>query len=304
MNFDSQILNKDHLKIIITDSGLGGLSVQAILDKELRKRKIKPHVELIFYNSLASHNYGYNTMSDEEEKIRVFDLALEGMLKFKPDLILIACNTLSVIYPKTNFSKKYDIPILGIIESGIDLIIQNINYDKDYAVMLFGTETTISSKIHLDKLIEKGLNPSNIFSQSCKDLESEIQIAPTSKNVKHLLTKYINEIRNNCIMNKNKYAVFCCTHYGYSEKLFQEVLNEIFGSEVTILNPNKYVAHSIASGFSENSNSEPRIKNFVYSKVDISKKEINLLGSLLAIDSSQTAEAFKNYQNDTELFKY
>ena len=32
------IFNKDRLKIVITDSGLGGLSVHAKLDQELRKQ--------------------------------------------------------------------------------------------------------------------------------------------------------------------------------------------------------------------------------------------------------------------------
>lgn len=304
MILNSEILNKDHLKIIVTDSGLGGLSVQALLDKELRKRKIKPNVDLIFYNSLASHDYGYNSMPEKKEKIRVFDSALNGMLQFQPDLILIACNTLSVLYPETNFSKNYDNPVFGIIDSGVELIIYSINKNADNTILLFGTETTISSNAHHKKLIANGIKEKNIFVQSCKYLESEIQINPLSKKVESLLIKYITEISKKITDYTNSYAVLCCTHYGYSEKLFQKNLNEILNTDVITLNPNNYMVKKIASEFTNNEKSEAKIDNMIYSKVDISKNEINILSRLLDADSQSTAQALRNYKYLPTLFGY
>jgi hypothetical protein len=47
MNTDLKNINKDHLKIIVTDSGLGGLSVQALLNKELENSQFR-NIEIIF----------------------------------------------------------------------------------------------------------------------------------------------------------------------------------------------------------------------------------------------------------------
>lgn len=193
MKFDKEILEKDHLKIIITDSGLGGLSVQALLDRELRKQKIDSFIELIFYNSVAHHDYGYNTMKKHNEKVRVFNSALNGMLKLNPDIILIACNTLSVLYHYTQASKKINSPVLGLIDLVVELILENIPQDSEYSIILFGTETTITSNQHKLKLESYGINEIKIVTQACRDLESEIQINPMSDGVKLLIEKYVDE---------------------------------------------------------------------------------------------------------------
>ena len=43
------------------------------------------------------------------EQITVFQCSLEAMDKLKPDIILIACNTLSVIYAETAHSKSVQV---------------------------------------------------------------------------------------------------------------------------------------------------------------------------------------------------
>lgn len=54
------------------------------------------------------------------ERVRVFDRALGAMLRFQPDRILIACNTLSALYPKTPFSKHSPVPVTDIIDFGVE----------------------------------------------------------------------------------------------------------------------------------------------------------------------------------------
>ena len=45
------------MRIVITDSGLEGLSVVAELEKRLRDQPIFENVELIFFNSLYGSEY-------------------------------------------------------------------------------------------------------------------------------------------------------------------------------------------------------------------------------------------------------
>ena len=59
------------VQIVITDSGLGGLSVVAELEKRLRKYPIFKNVELMFFNSLYSSEYGYNSLKDFTDKVEI-----------------------------------------------------------------------------------------------------------------------------------------------------------------------------------------------------------------------------------------
>ncbi len=300
---ENQILNKDHLKIIVTDSGLGGLSVHALLDKELRKRKLNLNIEIIYFNALADHNYGYNTMSSKNEKLRVFEQALSGMLKFEPDIILIACNTLSVLYQFTEISKKIKIPVISIVDIGIDMVLQNINRNNNFAVIIFGTETTINSNTYQNSLVEKGVKISGIINQKCNNLESEIQLNPLSSKVNNLIEKYVDESARKINNSFNRiFALLACTHYGYSESIFIKKLTKQFGKSVTILNPNEQMAKQFNSNVQTGNLGYNRIKHKIYSKVEVYDSEISNLSHLLAQDSEEVTKAFKNYIYEPNLF--
>lgn len=55
-------------------------------------------VTLLYYNSAVKPGYTQRPVADQ---ISIFNSALFGMEPYKPDIILIACNTLSVIYAET-----------------------------------------------------------------------------------------------------------------------------------------------------------------------------------------------------------
>ena len=61
-------------------------------------------VSLLYFNVWPEQGRGYNSFESATEKIKVFDRALEGVSALRPDMILIACNTLSALYYRTLFS--------------------------------------------------------------------------------------------------------------------------------------------------------------------------------------------------------
>ena len=85
---------KDTLSLVITDSGLGGLSICADIVKGLQSRRSYRSVSLTYFNAWPEQDRGYNLLPGMAERIRVFDRALAAMLRFGPDRILIACNTM------------------------------------------------------------------------------------------------------------------------------------------------------------------------------------------------------------------
>ncbi len=294
---------KDNIKVIITDSGLGGLSVHALLDKHLRSLNNIPNVELIFFNSLASHDLGYNTMKSTERKLNVFNNAVRAMLKLKPDIILIACNTLSALYPLTEISKEIKIPVISIIDLGIEMILENVTDTTGNQVIIFGTETTIKSGIYKKKLMEHNFSENQIISQACKNLESEIQINPKSKKVHSLIDRYVDEASHAITGdNNNVVAVLACTHYGYSKNIFEEKLSAKFGKGISLLNPNEKMGKIINFKNSGNNTNRKRITNKVISRVDVSLDEMQNLNLLLSKDSPYVAKALTNYVWDKNLF--
>ncbi len=303
MNSISDILKKDHLKIIITDSGLGGLSVQAKLDRELRERKNDKKIELIYFNSFAGDGFGYNEVSDFSEKIGIFNSALTGMLSYNPDLILIACNTLSALYPQTELSKSSSIPVFGIIDLGVELILESIKNSERSKILLLGTETTIKSNQYQANLVSKGISSNRIITQVCKYLEDEIQIDPSGEKVYGLINKYIDEasLKLNLVDTEELFAVLCCTHYGYSKNVFLDVLNKKFGKNFTILNPNEKMA-KLLSSVENKSGIENIVVNRVLTRIKLKEYQINKLSKLLGKDSESVAIALNRYEHIPELF--
>jgi len=297
-------MSNNKLKIIITDSGFGGLSVHAKLDRTLKKLKNIGDIELVFFNSYAGIGYGYNELNDIEEKLKVFNSALTGITKLKPDIILIACNTLSILYPKTIYSKESKIPVLGIVNSGVEQVLESVNISDNYFIIIFGTETTINSKIYQNMIVEQGFSNEKIIAQGCKNLESEIQINPSGEKVKELITKYVNKVAER-IQDKRFekiVLVLACTHYGFSEKIFKEKLRNKFNQDIIILNPNKKIVNKTLNFITSEKRIGTKITNKVYSKNEYSEEQIRSLADLIEKDSPSLREALLKINYSANLF--
>lgn len=291
------------IRIVVTDSGLGGISVLADMEKELSETHIFSNVELIFFNALYSKSLGYNEMKNNDEKVKVFNNALYAIEEnYKPDIILIACNTLSVVYPTTQFAKQSRTKVEGIVEAGVDLFFENLKREQNSSIILFGTPTTINSGLHKSLLIKKGIEEKRIVNQSCPILESEIQDDPESGKVFRLIQQFINEASEKIVYGNEKvYAGFCCTHYGYSSDIFENVMIDKFGDNVEILNPNSKMVESLVKKNTESyDGSSMTVK--VVSQVEIYEHEKKALSKILKNDAPLTVAAIEEYELRPNLF--
>ena len=89
---------QEHVLIAVLDSGLGGLSICAELEKGLQTHVLCKKVSLLYFNVWPEQGLGYNSLESASARISVFNRALESVSSFHPDLIMIACNTLSVSF--------------------------------------------------------------------------------------------------------------------------------------------------------------------------------------------------------------
>lgn len=174
----SRRVEAETITIAVTDSGLGGLAVMAEAAARLKAAGLYRRVDLVFFNALFTDQGGYNSLPTREEKIRVFDAALQGLEKtVRPDLILVACNTLSVLLPDTPFARETKIPVRGIVEPGVGMFKRAMEKTPEATLLLFGTETTIAEDSHRKALLAVGIPAGRIVVQACPSC------SPTSRRI-------------------------------------------------------------------------------------------------------------------------
>ncbi len=120
-------------RILIFDSGVGGLSIFAEIRRQL------PQTELIFVSDTAGFPYGTRP---EQNLIERVDHVVNRLLKnFQPDIMVVACNSAStVVLPILR--AKYDTPLVGVVPA----IKPASALTKTGVIGLLATPATISRK--------------------------------------------------------------------------------------------------------------------------------------------------------------
>ncbi len=296
-------------KIVITDSGLGGLDVAAKLYEKLIKDKNAAPVEIIFVNALPETNHGYNKLPDPDSKASVFNKVLFGINKFySPDIIGIACNTLSAIAHLTEYYKSFSNHLVNIIDIGVSRFIDSRPWFKNSNILIFGTETTIDSSEYQNRLSKYGAEEDSIIAQRCPNLASEIERSFQSKKTDSIIQECVSSALSN-IKQKNKkmYCILGCTHYGYAGNQFKNYLTQAGIADIELINPNDYLVDDILSRIdllppekNKEENARPSIE--IISKCKILPEEIESISKLLNSVSPQTISALQSYKLEEKLF--
>lgn len=289
--------------IVITDSGLGGLSVFNDIANRLEQSSPWPSVQLVYFNAWPAPHRGYNHFDTKEKRARVFSNALSRMLDFDPHRILIACNTLSVIYPHTPFCESARTPVEGIVDHGVNLFYENLAADPGSVAVILGTPTTIEAKSHETGLIRLGIQPERIINIGCTNLAGWIEREPFSEAVTQMIKTFVKEAGHKLgNFNGPIYAGLCCTHFGYKEALFKQAFAEFVSDKVTLLNPNVRMAGRIFESAGQEGISPARIHRRIVSKAVWTDEQIEGVIELMPDMSDPTRAALKNYTLDPRLF--
>jgi len=295
---------KDRVTIAVTDSGLGGLSVLAEAARRLKETGIFKRVDFVFFNALFSNEGGYNSLKTRQEKIRVFDSALKSLRdNFRPDIILIGCNTLSVLYKDTLFSKGGDIPVFGIVDAGVGLIAQGLKDHPEASVIIFGTATTISERTYPSELERLGFAAGRIHGQSCPELESFIENDPGGDATGLLISGCVSEAVEK-LPSPALLVSLNCTHYGYSLPLWEKAFEEAGTKPLAVLNPNSRMTDVLFEPryFGRFQRTAVRVR--VVSMVEIGRPKIAALAPRLETSCPETAAALRVYEHNPDLFEW
>lgn len=234
------------MHVLITDSGVGGLSVCAYAERVIRLHGFREPVRLTFANAAPENDYGYNSMPSREEKLATFDRFLRNVTeRFAPDSIYVACNTLSVLLPDTPYSRTAAIPVKGIVETGAELLLQELASDPKSVAMIFGTQTTIDAGAYPKLLLARGMDRSRIVSQACPGLADTISEDREGEKTRSEIRGWVaRAIAKSQHPDAQVVACLACTHYGYRRALFSAAFEEA-GIRATVVDPNERAAEEL-----------------------------------------------------------
>jgi len=295
----------DTLKLVVIDSGLGGLSVAADIARRAEENLAYEEIDVIFVNALFQAEAGYNSLATREEKVAVFDTALKAMgEKYKPDAILVGCNTLSVLLPDCSATSG-TIPVTGIVDAGVDLIAKELESNPETTAILLATQTTVDEGSHRQGLIDRGIDENRFVVQSCPNLTWYIEREPEGFETELLISTFVADALEKRSSKDGSVALsFNCTHYGYSQKLWEQELANQGVNHSSTLNPNMTMADPL---FHEDNNEryeDTEVTVRVISMVEISDDVIKALSPVLHQTSPATSTALENWIQVPDLFDW
>jgi glutamate racemase len=293
-------------RIAVLDSGVGGLSVAAELAAVLEQQRNFAAAEVFFVNVLFENASGYNRLKTHAERVSIFNNALAGVRqKIAPDLILIACNTLSVIYPETAFSQTTPIPVIGILDAGTRLLLDPFRQTPAAKVIIFGTRMTIEPGTYQRRLIAAGIRPDQIVGQACPELADSIETGAESERTRELIWEYVTAAFSQADFKSGEFFVSLnCTHFGYAMKGWKTVFQELNCWPLAILNPNSAMLDFLKQPEVRHRFSETRVKCRVISKVEFRNFTLNSIGGLIQKTSPAMFLALQNYKWVDDLFEW
>ena len=137
----------------VFDSGVGGFTVVKEIFNKL------PYEEIIYFGDTARSPYGVRT---DREILDFSRQIVEFLISKKAKLIVIACNTATIASIDV-LQKEFDIPIIGVVEPGVEAALLETKNNK---VGLIGTDFTINSKKY-ENIIKSKRKEVEVFGKGC-----------------------------------------------------------------------------------------------------------------------------------------
>lgn len=289
------------MHILITDSGVGGLSVVAYAERFVRIHGFTAPVRLTFANAAPENDYGYNSMPSREAKIETFDRFLRNVTqRFGPDSIYVACNTLSVLLPDTPYFSSAAIPVKGIVETGAALLLSELEADPRSAAIIFGTQTTIDAGTYPRLLRERGIAEDRIVSQACPGLADTISEDREGTKTRNEIRKWvragIDQLRRRDVP---VIASLNCTHYGYRRTLFEDAFVEE-GVPAKVINPNERAVDDLFGAGASGPFQEASVE--LVTRYALPATTVETLTWFLSDISPRTVVAMQNFEHVPDLF--
>jgi len=180
----------------IFDSGIGGLTVL----KEINQ--LLPGEDIVYFGDTARVPYG------NKSKSTIIKFSTENvlfLLRKKVKIVIVACNTSSAL-ALASLKQTFNIPILGVIEAGVNKAIMKTQSKK---IGVIGTKSTVESKSY--NLSAAKLDKNVLVHSQCCPLFVPLVEEGILKG------KIVDEVMKLYLADFKKYGIdtiiLGCTHY-------------------------------------------------------------------------------------------
>jgi len=286
--------------IVFTDSGLGGLNIMADFHSQLindfRLNQLG-EIDLVFFNALPEKEAGYNTIESLSKKTKLFDSSLHIMEeRFQPNILIIACNSLSALYPNTSFSKIANNTI-EIISHGLSQIKNHRKANPNEPVFVLATSTTIQSKAYY-------IDDEMVHYISGENLASLIETNFKDPKIERLLVQVLKQIKIKSSINSSCALFIGCTHYAYIKNQILKLSLKFDLNIRVIINPGDALGLQIRNIFKgeKPADLETTISIKIESQALITSDEVKSIATLLQEKSPEISSALKRYTRLPKLF--
>ena len=279
-------------RVIVCDSGLGGLNIAArFFSAEKRNRA---PCELIYFNAYPSQQCGFNKLSSEREQEEVFRDVFEGMKKFSPDLCLIACNTLSIVYDRLKEWYQPEFEVSGIVDTAVDGMLETLQKNPSASMLILGTKSTVESGVYAKKLIAKGIAPERIRGLCCPVLATMLESDPAAEEVQESIARYAEQAARLFESEPEQlFCALCCTHFGFASEIWQNAFSNQFSNFSGLVNPNDLLGTDFSAEI------------FSYhSRIDFFPGARESMSAYFEKRSPQISGALKTAESEPELFHF
>lgn len=215
----------------VFDSGLGGLTVLKQIKKEL------PSENIIYFGDVARVPYGPKS---EIEVLKYTQQAMNFFIKHDVKAVVIACNTATAA-ALHKIKNEYNIPIIGVIESGVRSAIETT---KNKKIGVIATEGTVKSEKYVKKIKEFD-DCIEVYQKACPLFvylveNGEMDTVKSSEIARYYLEMYKQKEIDTLVLG--------CTHYLHLKKDIEAVL----GEGVFLVDPAERVSLDLKNILKEN----------------------------------------------------
>lgn len=290
-------------KLVVTDSGFGGLSIVALLEQYLDCKSAAGPREIIYVNAAPANEVGYNDLTDRVEKLNLFNQVLINIQsKLNPDRVLIACNTLSVFLDEILIQENLAVPTLDVVTEGTKVIIELLAPCPQSTLLFFATETTIDEGRYQKRLSQFGISEERLFFQICPGLATQISNDLRGEETFNKIRVFVEKAIAKVSQTPQLAAVYLgCTHYSFRENLFVRALQEM-GVAARMLMPNlRIVNQLVATQANLFEQPQPPSIRFI-SRYLLPQREVQTISQFLAPTAPKTARALCSYEYIKDFF--
>lgn len=259
-------MSQQQAKILIFDSGVGGLSVFKEIQAKL------PHLDYLYIFDNAAYPYG--ELEHDVLIARVEALVSSLVEQHSIDMIVIACNTASTIV-LPSLRERFLLPIVGVVPA-----IKPAASMCKKAIGLLATPATVEREYTHQLIAEFSENKPVILIGSTELVEmAEMKLRGHPVNIE-LLAEILLPLKNSVDV-----VVLGCTHF----PLIKEEISKVLGTDIKLIDSGDAIARRVTTLISSPTEKENREKNKIYSSATPFEEDaLNLTLSKLGFDIIET----------------